>query len=297
MNTTEKSREKFLIELEKPYDITEAHQEQFRCEGFIKLKEVLSPELIAYYGEVISAKVIELNNNLKPMSERSTYERAFLQVGNIWTKSDIVKEFTFSRRLARIAAELLGVCGVRLYHDQALYKEAGGGITPWHADQYYWPVNSDKTITVWAPLQETPIELGPLSFSVGSHKFNFGRDLEISDESERKLQGSLKDCNYPLEESAYALGEVSYHYGWTFHRAGANVSDRARKVMTVIYVDDETRLIEPRNKGQRSDAEALFPHLKPGDKLEGPLLPAIYSRGTELPGLASGRDVGAGRLA
>ena len=58
--------------------------------------------------------------------------------------------------------------GVRMYHDQALYKEAGGGITPWHADQYYWPLETDKTITAWIPLQATPLEMGPLEFSAGS---------------------------------------------------------------------------------------------------------------------------------
>ena len=38
-------------------------------------------------------------------------------------QNEQVKEFVFSRRLAGIAAQLLGVHAVRLYHDQALYKE------------------------------------------------------------------------------------------------------------------------------------------------------------------------------
>ena len=45
--------------------------------------------------------------------------------------------------------------GVRLYHDQALNKEPGGGYTPWHCDAYYWPVLSDKIVTAWVPLQVT----------------------------------------------------------------------------------------------------------------------------------------------
>ena len=39
----------------------------------------------------------------------------------------------------------MGVAGVRMYHDQALYKEPGGGITPWHVDQVYWPVSNNNT--------------------------------------------------------------------------------------------------------------------------------------------------------
>jgi len=45
------------------------------------------------------------------------------------------------------------VDGVRIYHDQALNKEPGGGYTPWHCDGYYWPLQSDKILTAWVPLQ------------------------------------------------------------------------------------------------------------------------------------------------
>ena len=48
------------------------------------------------------------------------------------------------------------VKGVRIYHDQALYKEPGGGCTPWHADGYYFPLSSEKILTAWVPLQPVP---------------------------------------------------------------------------------------------------------------------------------------------
>ena len=103
------------------------------------------------------------------MEQRTTYQKAFLQVMNIWTQSDRVKELVFSRKLARLAAGHVDVVGSEIYHDQALYKEPGGGITPWHADQYYWPVSSDRTVTAWIPLQATPLEMGPLAFARRTH--------------------------------------------------------------------------------------------------------------------------------
>src|SRR5438094_10362041 len=174
-----------------PYPLSPQQISHFRTRGYVKLKHVLSTETLKHYGDEITRQVIALNTNTKPMRERNTYQKAFLQVMNLWTKSPVVKEFSFSKRLARIAAELMGVRAVRMYPDQAPYKEPGGGFTPWHADQYYWPLSNSNSCTVWIPLQETPIELGPLAFSVGSHKFEFGRTLEISDESEAKLQGAL----------------------------------------------------------------------------------------------------------
>lgn len=265
-------------ELDAPFALTQEQIDFYDENGYIKLKHVLSAALLEHYRQAISERVAELSADAAPMEQRTTYGKAFLQVMNLWTKSATVKEFVFGQRLARIAAELMQVSGVRLYHDQALYKEAGGGITPWHADQYYWPLSSDKTITVWVPLQETPLELGPLAFCEKSHRFQLGRDLEIGDESEITLKQALE--TYHLEESPFALGDVSFHSGWTFHRAGGNSTTHPRQVMTMIYIDENIRLVEPKNKNQINDWNAWCPGVRVGSVVASPLNPVLYSSGT-----------------
>ena len=265
-------------QLDDPFQVNQAQIDFYAENGYIKLNRVLAPEVLEHYRKVINARVAELSADALPLDQRSTYGKAFLQIMNLWTESAAVREFVFGKRLARIAANLMGVSGVRIYHDQALYKEPGGGITPWHADQYYWPVDSDRTVTAWVPLQSTPIELGPLAFSERSHRLRVGRDLEISDESETTLKQALH--SFPLVETAYDLGDVSFHAGWTFHRAGANSTDRPREVMTMIYMDENIRLTAPKNKNHVTDMERWAPGLKPGDALSSPLNPVIYSRAT-----------------
>lgn len=266
----------FAAELERPYGLTPEQVARFQSDGYIKLKHVLSAETLAHYGEEISRKVVELNTLKQPLSQRDTYGRAFLQVMNLWQQSEIVRQFVFSRRLARIAADLMGVRGVRLYHDQALYKESSGGITPWHADQYYWPLARPTTCTVWVPLQATPLNMGPLAFAIGSQNFSFGRDLVISDESETKLQAALKAANFSLDEAPFDLGEVSYHLGWTYHRAGPNTSSQPRKVMTVIYYEDGNPLAAPRNKSQESDWRRWLPGARIGEPAASEINPLLY---------------------
>ena len=214
-------------------------------------------------------------------SKIKTYQKAFLQIFNLWRENEIVNEFVRSKRLAKIALDLLGTSGVRLYHDQALYKEPGGGITPWHADQFYWPLDSDKTVTVWMPLQRTPFEMGPLAFSVKSHNFSFGRDLEISDESEVALKEALEKENFDHFVEPFDIGEVSYHYGWTFHHAGANNSDKVRAVMTIIYMDENIRLKEPTNKYQNNDREKWCPGVKVGSIVDSSINPVLYSNNSK----------------
>jgi ectoine hydroxylase-related dioxygenase (phytanoyl-CoA dioxygenase family) len=262
-----------------PYELPADAVETFNRQGFIRLKGVLLAETVAALEPEITRKVIELNTMHLPMQERPTYHRAFLQVWNLWTHSEVARELVFSARLARIAAELLGVDGVRLYHDQALYKEPGGGITPWHADQYYWPFSSDRTCTVWIPLQPTPLEMGPMSFSVASHRFDFGRDLEISDRSEHVIQAALAEHGFAHSREPFELGDVSYHLGWTFHRAEPNTTDTPRRVMTIIYMDADIVVEEPVNDAQRNDLSTHMPGVRPGEIPDTPLNPVLYRSG------------------
>lgn len=267
------------LDIDSPYPLTDQQIALFRENGYIKLKNVLSPEVIEHYGSLISSEVQRLNTMHLPLEERDTYSKAFLQVINIWTKNDTVKEFCWGKRLARIATALLGVTGVRMYHDQALYKEPSGGVTPWHADQYYWPLSNSNTVTAWIPLQATSMDMGPLAFARGSHRTEVGRDLGISDESEARIGRSMREQNFPLDASPFDLGEVSFHYGWTFHRAERNTSDRARAVMTIIYMDENIRLIEPNTKARRNDRDALAPDVEVGAVMDGKMTPVLYSEG------------------
>jgi ectoine hydroxylase-related dioxygenase (phytanoyl-CoA dioxygenase family) len=264
--------------LRTPYVLTVEQIDFYGKNRFIKLKNVLSPEVVAFYNEVISEKVAEMNTEDTPLQERSTYGKAFLQLFNLWREDERIKTLIFSERIAKIAADLMQTEGTRLYHDQALFKEAGGGITPWHADQYYWPLETDKTITAWMPLQATPLEMGPLEFSAGSHQIVTGRDLGISDESEQKIQERLRVTDFQHVVEAFDLGEISFHSGWVFHRAGANATDEMRKVMTIIYMDKNMVLKSPDNDAQINDWNTWCPGAKVGEVIDTEINPVLFSR-------------------
>ena len=266
----------FQKHLDKPYTLTKAHIEFYKKNKFIKLKHVLDENTLSYFNSIITNNVNELNDQSTPIQDRTTYGKAFLQLFNLWTKDEKIKDLIFSKRLAKIASELMEVKGVRLYHDQALFKESGGGITPWHADQHYWPLSSDKTITAWIPLQQTTLEMGPLEFSSGSHTIIEGRELSISDESELSIQKRLKVTDFEHIIEPFDIGEISFHSGWIFHRAGANKTDCVRKVMTIIYMDKEMKLKTPSNSGQQNDWETWCPGAKVGEEINTPLNPILY---------------------
>ena len=82
--------------LNEPFQITNEQISFFEENGFIKIKNVLPPETVQYMNDTISAEVKRLNTQHLPMEQRDTYGKAFLQIMNLWTKSDLIKEIVFS---------------------------------------------------------------------------------------------------------------------------------------------------------------------------------------------------------
>ena len=262
--------------LDANYSVTPAQVKYFSENGFIKIKNIFDASVIDYMNIVISKEVDRLNNQQIPLEERDTYGKAFLQIMNLWTHTEVVKDIVFSKKIAQIATGLMQTMGVRLYHDQALFKEPKGGHTPWHADQYYWPLDTENTVTAWIPLQATPLNYGPLEFSAGSNKLTAGRDKQISDESQAFLEAELKRHAFNHVVEPFDVGEISFHRGWLYHRAGPNVSGNMRKVMTMIYMDIDTVLKTPENHNQQADWDTWCPGTTVGEVINTPLNPVLY---------------------
>jgi ectoine hydroxylase-related dioxygenase (phytanoyl-CoA dioxygenase family) len=138
-------------------------------------------------------------------------------------------------------------------------------------------LETDKTVTAWIPLQETPLNMGPLEFSAGSHVIVEGRELEISDTSEELIEKKLRVTDFKHVIEPFDAGEISFHSGWVFHRAGANATDEMRKVMTIIYMDKDMILKNPENANQEHDWKTWCPGAKIGEIIDSPINPLLYS--------------------
>jgi ectoine hydroxylase-related dioxygenase (phytanoyl-CoA dioxygenase family) len=263
------------------YPVTPEHRAGLRGDGHVLLRAVCSPEEIAAYRPVICSAADKLNTETRPIEERdNTYSKAFLQIMNLWAHDEAVKRFTLARRFAKIAADLLGVEGVRVYHDQALFKEPGGGPTPWHQDQYYWPLDTDNTITMWMPLVDIPQEVGSITFASGSHLLGYLGEFAISDESDRVFAEMIAERNLRLTNyGAMSAGDATWHYGWTLHGAPGNPTGLMREVMTIIYFADGARVVDPGdNPNRQDDIDWWLPGSQPGDLAATELNPLVYTR-------------------
>ncbi len=266
-----------LPDLTSEYPITAGMRERYERDGHLFLPGLATAEEIAAYRPVISGAAERYNTETRPMAERDTYGKAFLQIMNLWTRDEGVRRFSFARRFARVAAELMGVSGVRMYHDQALYKEPGGGPTPFHQDQYYWPLDTDRTITMWMPLVPISEAIGSMTFATGSHRLGYLGALPISDRSEETFRAFIAERG--LTTTSYGAmnpGDATFHAGWTLHGAPGNPTAELREVMTVIYMAADMRVLAPDNPNREADLATWLPGCRPGEPAASELNPVLW---------------------
>lgn len=266
-----------LPELASDYLLTPDRIEAFRRDGHVLLTAVASPEEVAAYRPAILDARDRYGAEPTPLEERDTYGKAFLKGINLWESDQGARRFVLARRFGRIAAQLLGARGVRIYHDQALLKEPGGGLTPWHQDQHYFPLDTDMTVTMWMPLIDLTAGMGTMHFASGSHLDGYLGDMPIGDESEAKFEEYVRSRGYSITPgAAMQAGDATFHYGWTLHGAPPNTTAKTREVMTIIWFADGARVSVPDNRNRARDLARWLPGLQPGDLAATSLNPLVY---------------------
>ncbi len=265
-------------ELRTPYTLSVEDRRFFAENGFVKLKGVLST------GAVLKLRA-ELRRLLSEAFETALdggAENRFLSLELLWPENALVREFVLSPRLARIAAELLDVPAVRLYHDNVLSKEPGCGRTPWHYDDHHFPLATRDVVTNWIPAQPIPAAMGPLAFATPISAYRLVEDLvfnTVDTSYDRMVAETFREHGVPVEDGPFAMGEISYHHNLSFHTAAANRTRRSRIVLANTYFVDGARLLE--NPTMVSgDWQKFVPGARPGDIAASPLNPVCWPAGS-----------------
>ncbi|GAA2110318.1 hypothetical protein GCM10009841_32290 [Microlunatus panaciterrae] len=177
--------------------------------------------------------------------------------GDVLRKNDhaslLVRELrgvTMSRVIGAVAARLTGADGIRLWHDQLLYKPTTTAqATPadvrphvgWHTDRQYWQsASSASMLTAWVPFHEVRSEHGPVMFVDGSHLWD---DVtgDFWDPDLGSLTRLAADRETHVSEALVPRGGVSFHHCRTIHGSGTNTSGEPRRAIAVHLQDAPNR--------------------------------------------------------
>jgi ectoine hydroxylase-related dioxygenase (phytanoyl-CoA dioxygenase family) len=254
--------------LDTPYPLTDEQIAQYQRDGFIQISNVVTGEELVKLRQAVEVAVASEKTESKPGETKSPYEQIFIQKVNLWRRHPAVREFVLCKRFGDLAARLSGQ-PVRLWHDQALFKEPREGAkTPWHQDAHYWP-HADRRhqISIWIALKDATLDNGCMSFIPGSQHAEGGRIDLANPENIFDLAPEFKGVKpRTIELSA---GSCTFHNGLTFHYAGPNKSDGMREAMAILYMPDGTKY-----DGKKHVVTDEL-NLAVGDKLEGEWFPSV----------------------
>ena len=129
---------------------------------------------------------------------------------------------------------------------------------------------------MWMPLVDITIDMGMLTFASGSHKKGSMFDFEISDESEAEFDKYVKDNKFEISSATtMKAGDATWHYGFTIHNAPGNQSETMREVITIIYLADNAKITEPKNKWQENDLKTWLASKPVGSVADSELNPLV----------------------
>jgi ectoine hydroxylase-related dioxygenase (phytanoyl-CoA dioxygenase family) len=257
--------------------LSQAEIDRFQADGFLLVKDFFSHEELDRFGESMDTAVQRrTSGDNRNLTDKNLYEQTFVQCMGLWEDEPSVRPFTFHPELCAAAAALLQSDCIRLWHDQALYKEAGGRQTDAHLDYPFWPVDKPDLVSVWIPFDDVGPGGGMMSYVQGSHTMGINQFVDIG-----QLRGgepldllqTPEVAKRPLVPVAAPKGSAIFHHACTIHAADANETARIRRVFTMAYMAEGCR---------RSRDDAYFTldrdEIETGELIAGPGFPIAWPR-------------------
>ena len=266
-------------------ELTPEEIDRYRTDGFLVKEDFLSPDELAFWRQALEEAVARRNGNKMPdrkevygkgdNADKAYFDNVFDQLLNLWQDNDKIREIMLDKRLGKMAAQLAGADGIRIWHDQALIKKPWANPTSWHLDTPYWSFSDRRALSIWVALDDATYENGCLFFIPGSYQRTTFENPGIG-----KNMGAIF-TTYPEFKTSRSVaapmkaGSCSFHNGLTIHGAHANMTSGYRRAMTCAYMPDGSTF----NGIQNVLSDAEFGSLKVGDLLNNDARnPLIYSR-------------------
>lgn len=247
-------------------DLTAEQIAFYRDRGFLIVPGFLDGEGLARWRRVTEEAVARrlgsdaLNNQKDP---DGFYAQVFTQCLRLADIHDEMRDLVYDRRIGKMAAMLAGVEGIRVWHDQALFKPPFGNPTAWHLDTPYWSFSSRDALSFWIALDDATVENGCMWYIPGSHKTATFENVGIGQNQADLFKVYPKWREVDPACGACPAGSVVWHSGLTAHGAGANMTRHPRRAMTCAFMPDGAAF-----NGRRNILpEAYFKSLKVGDVL------------------------------
>ena len=260
------------------HELTADEITSYRENGFVVIDDFLLDHELEKWREAVGEAVENRGEARLPgeVGKKFTGSNTavFKQRIQLWMDKEKVKHLMLDERIGKMAAELEGVNGIRVWHDQTLIKMPLGNPTSWHQDNTKCSFTSDHAISIWIALDDAAPHNGCLYFIPRSHQARYADVGTAQPMSEIFVQNPVLQEIDPVAAPMKA-GSCSFHNGLTIHGAGANMTRGFRRAMTCAFMPDG----EVYNGNKNVLPQSYVETLSVGDPIDNDeLVPLVYKR-------------------
>ena len=263
--------------------LTPALVEDFKRDGAVCVRELLSPEEVALLREGIDANLAAPSPRAK-VASRPGDPGFFIEDFCNWQENEAYRRVIFDSALPAAAGRLMGARTVRLYHDHMLTKEPGTRApTPWHQDQPYYNIDGAQNISMWIAVD--PVRRhSTLEFVAGSHRGPWLMPRSFMDHQAKWFpEGSLADLpDIDAHRDQHRIlgweiepGDVVCFHMLALHASAGVDGDRRRRVFSVRFIGDDIRHA-PRRWVTSPEFPGLAERLPAGAPMHDALFPLLW---------------------
>ncbi len=218
--------------------ITKEQVEQYKRDGFVILRNVISQEMIQkIQGECerfIKEKDAEMDAKGVEVDEiNHKGKRYFIAMKN--KSSQPMQELLFGKEMEEITRSILGD-DVYLFLEQYVVKAADKGMKfAWHQDSGYVKEKHNPYLSCWLPLDDVNEENGTvylLTYDEARTRERIDHTLEAGTNDMIGYAGDNAGVPAVLN-----IGDIALFSSVCFHRSGSNNTDKSRRVLLMQYSD------------------------------------------------------------
>ena len=240
----------------------------------VRERLALEPEVQAAFDAKYGSETLKLQNQGDP---ETFYANVFTQCLRLADTHAPTARLLRDPRLGELAAALTGVDGVRIWHDQALFKPPYGNQTTWHMDCPYWAFHSRQSVSFWIPLDDATLANGCLWYLPGTHRLATYDLVGISENMRDIFHAYPEWSSLEAKSAPVPAGGLVAHNSMIAHSAGPNMTREPRRAMTVAFFPDGL----PYNGNYDTLPVEYYTTLQAGDPLDDDrYVPLTWSRGS-----------------
>ena len=195
----------------------------------------LDPEVQRAFNAKYGSDELKLQNQDDP---ETFYANVFTQCLRLADSHADTARLIRDPRLGELAATLAGVDGVRIWHDQALFKPPYGNQTTWHMDVPYWAFHTRQSVSMWIPLDDATLDNGCLWYLPGTHQLATYDLVPITENMRDVFRAYPEWMSLEARSAPVPAGGLVVHNSMIAHSAGPNMTREPRRAMTVAFFPD-----------------------------------------------------------